>query len=274
MKRFIIPVIIIVLLVAGFFVFQAESDTVQEVVVSDAIQDIIKQDSTDAFNKTQEQKASDTIPNTITEPVVEETEPVRTDSFTVQSSVQLDIPFIVQAPNANWDLPYKEACEEASLMMVHAYYQGEKSFTQDEMQAAIDSIIFWGNETFNTFDTSAETTTRYLTEKLGYDQDRVQVLYDFTIEDIKALLSEGIPVIVPAAGRELGNKFFQDPGPLYHMLVITGYTDDEFITNDPGTRRGEDYRYDQEVLYNAIHDLTEDLEAISTGRKAMIIIQP
>jgi hypothetical protein len=38
------------------------------------------------------------------------------------------------------------------------------------------------------------------------------------------------------------------------MLVIVGYDSNGFITNDPGTRKGEGYRYSFATLMAAIHD--------------------
>jgi hypothetical protein len=37
-------------------------------------------------------------------------------------------------------------------------------------------------------------------------------------------------------------------------MVITGYTKDSFIVHDVGTKQGEDYHYNQNTLYNRIHD--------------------
>ena len=46
------------------------------------------------------------------------------------------------------------------------------------------------------------------------------------------------------------------------MLVLIGYDENNFITNDPGTRRGEKYKYPQERVVNAIHDWTGTKETI------------
>ncbi|MBI4122698.1 MAG: hypothetical protein HY462_01740, partial [Parcubacteria group bacterium] len=35
---------------------------------------------------------------------------------------------------------------------------------------------------------------------------------------------------------------------------IRGYTPTQFITNDPGTKRGEEFVYPYNTLINAIHD--------------------
>jgi len=70
----------------------------------------------------------------------------------------------------------------------------------------------------------------------------------------------------------LGNPYFSGEGPWYHMLVITWYDHRGFITNDPGTKRGEGYHYDEATLINAIHDWTGVKENIAQGGKSMLII--
>ena len=60
------------------------------------------------------------------------------------------------------------------------------------------------------------------------------------------------------------------------MIVIRGYDakTKEFITNDPGTRQGENYRYKSDVLINALRDYpTGNHLPIEAERKAMIIIK-
>ena len=44
-------------------------------------------------------------------------------------------------------------------------------------------------------------------------------------------------MIVPAAGRLLGNRYFKSRA-IYHMTVVIGYTETEIISNDPGTSMG------------------------------------
>ena len=118
-------------------------------------------------------------------------------------------------------------------------------------------------------DTNAEETAVIIRE--FYDYDKVKVLYDPKIDDIKRALSEGKAVIMPAAGRMLGNPYFQQPGPLYHMIVIKGYTKTgNFITNDPGTRHGANFIYSPDVLMNAMHDWNGG--DVGNGRKVIIIV--
>ncbi len=89
---------------------------------------------------------------------------------------------------------------------------------------------------------------------------------------MKNELAKGYPIIVPMAGRDLGNPYFSGEGPWYHALVIIGYDKTSFITNDPGTRRGEHYRYKYDVLMNAIHDWTGVKENIRDGRKVALVV--
>ena len=159
--------------------------------------------------------------------------------------------------------------------MVNRFYRGQASIEQEDVKDAIDAMVAWALEPMQgKIDTDVATTARYFTEYLEYKSSRLAIINAPTIEDIKAVIAAGYPVIVPAAGRDLGNVNFRDPGPLYHMLVIVGYDENDFITNDPGTRNGEGYRYKQQVLYDAIHDLTPVLENIREGRKVMMVVKP
>lgn len=204
----------------------------------------------------------------------------QTDSKNSESGVQdfsadfpeeinLDIPFGSQAPFANWDLPYKETCEEASLIMAHYYFSGQR-LDAKKMDEEILKLVDWEKKTFGYYeDTTAQEMAIILREYFGHK--KVEVKYEFAIDDIKRAVAQGNPVIVPAAGRLLPNPNFRQPGPIYHALVIKGYTKDKIITNDPGTRKGADFLYNPDVLMNAIHDW--NAQDILSGKKAMIIVQ-
>jgi hypothetical protein len=56
------------------------------------------------------------------------------------------------------------------------------------------------------------------------------------------------------------------------MLVVRGWTKEGMIiTNDPGTKRGEGYLYEPDVLINAVHDWSGG--DVENGRKAMIVVE-
>ncbi len=188
----------------------------------------------------------------------------------IPDEINLAVPFTPQAPHANWDLPYKETCEEASVLMVARYKKGEVITSPEDADAEILKLVEFQNNYFGDYkDTTAEQTAEIAREYYGFKN--TEVVYDFTTEDIKKELALGNPVIVPAAGRQLSNPYFRSPGPLYHMLVIRGYTQNKFITNDPGTKRGEEYVYKYDDLLSAVHDWNGG--GVDTGQKVMIVIR-
>lgn len=166
------------------------------------------------------------------------------------NDINLAIPFQPQAPYADWSAPYNETCEEAAIIMVANFLDGN-SLSPREMKDAIDEQVAWQVEQEFSLDLSIADTALLAEHFFDYD---TEIIYNLTVERIIEQLQLGNPVIVPAAGRALGNPYFTPPGPLYHMLVIKGYKGDRFITNDPGTRRGADFTYNQDVLLNAIAD--------------------
>ena len=187
------------------------------------------------------------------------------------AEINLAVPFVSQAPLGNWDAVHEETCEEASALMLNGFYKKEK-YTRQQMEDELQRIIAWEKDNLGFFeDTTAEETARFMQEIYNL---KAVVVYDVTIEDIKKELAAGHPVIIPAAGKVLPNPYFSNGGPVYHMLVLKGYTKDgKFISNDPGTNTlGENFTYKFNDLYNAIHDWVKDGD-ILTGRKAMIVVR-
>lgn len=184
------------------------------------------------------------------------------------ASVNLNVPFGAQAPFGDWSMPYQEACEEASMIMAHKYFE-HAEITPEIMDEEIKKIVEWQINKFGYYaDTNAAEMAITLKEYFGRD---AEVRYEFTADDIKHALANGYPVLIALAGREIGNPYYTAPGPIYHVLVIKGYINGKFITNDPGTKRGKDYLYDPDVLINASHDWS--FPNIKDGSKAIIIVK-
>lgn len=192
------------------------------------------------------------------------------DDAMLPLSVTLDVPFTAQAPNGDWNLPYKEACEEASLIMVRYFWEGE-SLSSTTADTEIVALVDW--ETTNGYgvDIDAQQTAD-ITEAYYELEGAVYYDDDVTLDNIRHLVAAGYPVILPAAGQTLANPNYTYPGPPYHMIVVVGYTADSFLVHDPGTQFGEYYGYDSATLDAAIHDWNGAKTTIDTGRRAMVVL--
>ena len=73
-----------------------------------------------------------------------------------------------------------------------------------------------------------------------------------------------------ADGKALPNPYFRNGGPVYHALIIRGYTADAFITNDPGTRSGENFLYAYDTLLHAIHDWNHG--NVKDGKRVVLVV--
>lgn len=189
----------------------------------------------------------------------------------IPAEFNLDIPFAAQAPYAVWDALHKDACEETSVIMAAHFVMKKSLPTPAYIESEILKIVGWETKNFGFWkDTDAAKTAEIL--RNFYNLKDVRVIYDMSMEDVKKEVAAGFPVILPAAGRELHNPYFSGEGPFYHMLVVKGYTKDgKIITNDPGTKRGKDFIYNDDVLFNAIHDWNGG--DVMNGRKVMIVVK-
>lgn len=190
-----------------------------------------------------------------------------------------DVPFVSQAPTGNWNDPrQQDGCEEAAAFMTMLWVKGEKApITSQEKEQKLLAISDYQQKQYGGFhDTSVADTVERIFK--GYFQyNKVEARHNIMIQDIISELKKGNLIIVPANGQKLANPFFTSPGPERHNLVIRGYDPNkkEFITNDNGTQRGELYRYDQQLLFNAIRDYpTGDHLPLIEENKAMIVVKP
>lgn len=182
-----------------------------------------------------------------------------------------NVPFTVQSPDSKWDEYGEEACEEMSEIIVDRFW---RKLPLDRKIGLVErnKLIEYETQNYGDFrDEDAQTIAERLRDYFGY-QD-VEVIYDFSLDDLKRKITQGRPIIVPAAGRKLNNPYFTQPGPLYHALVVIGFDGDKIIANDPGIGKGEGYRYNENVLYDAIHDFPGSKERIEEGRKAMVVVK-
>lgn len=249
---------------------EVDAEVLPEVLPIDEVEEDLVEEVEE--ESVEEEVEEETVEENIEEEAAEDN--VEEQTIVLPASVNLAVPFTSQAPYGVWAMPYKEACEEASLYMSHAYYEGVSTSTIDADTADRDLVDMVAFEVglFGYFeDTTVEQTALVAEMHYGY---QTLVIDDPIVDQIKEQLALGRPVIVPAAGRLLGNPYFTAPGPLYHMLVLRGYTaSNQFIANDPGTKRGAEFLYDVDTIMNAMHDWNNG-EEITEGAKRILVVYP
>ena len=187
----------------------------------------------------------------------------------IKKEINLAVPFTSQAPEKNWHEPWQDACEEAAVLMLDAYYKNYKLsplFVRDEIlkMVAWEEAQGWG--------TSIEMEKIVLLAKYYLPvKAKITTIKNPTITQIKKIVAAGQLVLVVADGKVLPNPHFQNDGPEDHALIIRGYTDDSFITNDPGTQFGENFLYKYNDLMNAIHDWNNG--DVKNGRAVILTVE-
>jgi hypothetical protein len=186
----------------------------------------------------------------------------------------IETAFVEQAPEKNWDQPWQDACEEASLLTVDFYYKNKLTTPDFTKENILNMISF--EETRNyTHDMTISQMSIVGEEYLGY---KSEIINNPTIDQIKKYISQNIPVIVTANGKTLyaENKHFKSGGPYYHSLVILGYDDDknQFTVHDVGTQFGAYFKYSYSLLMESIHDfpISGLKEDINSGEKRVLIL--
>ncbi|MFA5854917.1 MAG: hypothetical protein WC846_01320 [Candidatus Gracilibacteria bacterium] len=183
----------------------------------------------------------------------------------VPTTVAKTVPFILQAPLGIWKTPWTDYAEEACTLMA---YNWATSSTVESDRAAADKLYqigLWERENYGSSAlTNAEQTLRILKEHFAYNL--ASLSYDVNTDDIKKLLDDGMVIIVPVDGNLLANPHYGKPAPAHHMILIYDYLGTDFLANDPGTRYGEAYKYNEDTLINAVKDLSGDKVMIVVSR--------
>jgi hypothetical protein len=210
--------------------------------------------------------------------VIEENEAVTAPVYqpTVLKSgnvlVFYDVPFTPQAPLGDWSYPWQDACEEAVVLMARSYFL-QQSISTTSAVADILKLVDYQNEVFGSYHDTDARDTAAIAESVYSIKAHIEENPE--IEDITEALQKGFLVIMPMAGRLLGNRFFTPPGPAYHMLLAIGFDEErkELIVHDPGTKRGARFRYSYATIMSALHDWTGSDETIETGASRIIVIE-
>lgn len=189
---------------------------------------------------------------------------------TALAAVRLDVPFSSQAPFGDWAEPWQNACEETSIAMVDSFYSGHTTITPEH---ARDSITHAFNLKHITSGQSLDETAKQIVNIINpYYRWEAYVVANPRLDQMKRELAFGRPIILPAYGADLANPHYRSEQLDYHVLVIIGYDDitQEFITHDPGTKRGNDFRYSFDTVMNAMHDYIPGKGNTKQGQKVVI----
>jgi len=247
MKKYILIILLVMVLLVGHF-------------IGDRKLSLTTNQSTNTKSENIVPVSSDVVSNQKSEAI----------SAPLPESFQIkNVPFASQAPLFNWDTLHEESCEEASLIIVK-YYLIQKELTPEIAETEIQKMVDWEIGYFGSHKDLTVQETVDLAKNF-YHLDNLSVKKITSVDDIKTEISQNHLVIVPTAGRLLGNPNFRTPGPVYHMLVVSGYDDMGFTTQDVGTKNGQNYYYNQSILFNAIHDWNGTPDNINSGVKNIIV---
>lgn len=195
-----------------------------------------------------------------------------------ENIVLIDVPFVIQAPHANWDQPYQDACEEATIVMAHAWAQNDnrsKIPAHEADQRLLEIVVLEDKTIGYNRDTNLQIMADLINNFLPFEATVVQnPSLDLLLTEIDA----GRPIIAPVWGRYLINQYFTPPGPTYHTIVLVGYDPKtkEFITHEPGTKRGKHFRYSFNNVMEGLQDFVpgpDNRPIWSDGANRIMILQ-
>ena len=153
--------------------------------------------------------------------------------------------------------------------MAQAYYGDTTSLPPATVETEITKLTKWQQTNFGYYlSITTEEVAQMAKEVYGLSAEIVNI----DERAIKEALLDNKLVILPAQGQLLDNPNFRAPGPPYHMLVITGWDDHGFITNDPGTRKGLNYPYNYDTLEAASGSWNHAAQSVDTTDKRVIIV--
>lgn len=190
----------------------------------------------------------------------------------VVHGVTLPVPFTAQAPFADWRQPWQDACEESVITMVDHYYAGKELDKQVAKKEILKAFHIKEKYYGTSLDEGAEKMQDWINNFYNWE---ARIVENPTTEQIKNEINNRRPVIALTHGRYLYNQYFRDGGPDYHTIVISGYDDEtnNFITQEPGTRRGLDFRYSYDRIMTAIRDFVPGKKT-KNGKRIVLFTQP
>jgi hypothetical protein len=195
------------------------------------------------------------------------------------ASFRLGVPFTTQAPLADW-AKHQNSCEEANLLMIDAYWKGNRNSTLDPAAAdkSIADLVAWQVKNWGSEDDLTNQRIGQLAaEYYGYQYTVVPI----SEEAMKRSIVNGVPVLLGVTTHGLGNPHYPNyqshylqPGySVSHYITLVGYDDQGFILNDPGITPGHGYHVLYDRLLFAVDNLDQTRPTLNEGR-VMTLIRP
>jgi len=195
-------------------------------------------------------------------------------SETSTKKILFSVPFTSQAPFGDWDdSRQQDGCEEASVLMAIKWAKN-KPLSRETALREITSISDYILNKYGEYrDTDLNDVLNWIIKDY-FEYENAELKEDVTLEDLISELKNGRVIIAPMNGQALKNPNFVAPGPINHMLLIRGYDPIKktFITNDPGTRNGELYEYDENLLYSALRTYPTGYQEANPNPQKNIIV--
>lgn len=220
------------------------------------------------LERTKDKSPADT--NHVPEKTISENEVLEQE---LPTFVENKAPFVSQAPFGIWDELHEEACEEASIIIANKFLNNATEISKETADKEIQALVDWQIKKYGKH---KDLNVKEIQDMaFGFYGDKLETFDEINEKSFRKILAEKNIIIIPVAGREIGNPNFTPPGPLYHALVVIGYDEStqEFITNDPGTRKGSGFRYSYKTLLNSIHDFPGKKENILNGNPQALIVR-
>lgn len=258
-KKFVLLIALALISLAAFFAFpvkKANHQPEKTNVANDQANDSLK-------GKITETEQPESVSEKNNEETAEKSKPE------IPAKFLLEIPFYSQTPLSKWDAFHEEMCEEASVLNATLYLLGKK-LSKEDFEKELQKIKKAEEKEIGEWKSTTIVQMKKFANVYFEGKIKSKIIEGPTIEDIETEVAAGNPVIAPLSGRDIGNPNFTPPGPVYHMVVIKGYDNQNFITNDVGTRKGNSYTYKKEVIMKNIHDWNET--DIHKGTQRILVI--
>lgn len=114
-------------------------------------------------SSTRPQDDETTLDNVIPPLIINEINNAQNNNSPLPSSINHEVTFFPQAPDANRNLPRQEACEEASIALANYFIKG-KSLNKDQMRTDILALVDRQMELFGDYLHTTVEQTKQLYE--------------------------------------------------------------------------------------------------------------